>query len=225
MSRWKLSVGGVDVSVSPEDKTRRFYDVTADSYDSLMEQEIQIPLYDRVLGALARAVEAVPGVILDSSCGSGHMLQRIADKYCPGRELVGVDLSPEMVRISRNRLGDSAEILEGNMSSLPQIPDSSSAAVISFFAIHHVDESGLRKCIGEWRRVLATGGQLFLAAWEGSGDVDYGDASDVVARRYTEEELTNVVSWANMRLSRASVEPVEGMDMDVVHVTAVKPSV
>lgn len=210
------------MSVSPDDKVRSLYDRTADSYDAMMEQEIGLPLYDRVLKDLADAVETVPGSILDSSCGSGHMLERIATEYCPGGELVGVDLSPKMVQLSGGRLGESASVFEGDMSSLPQIRDSTCAAVISFFAIHHVDLAGLGMCLCEWCRVLAEGGHLFLAAWEGSGNVDYGDASDVVARRYTERELVDAVSEAGLMLVQHSVEPVDEMDMDAVHLVATK---
>ena len=55
----------VVMTVSPEDKVRHLYDSTAESYDAMMEQEIQLPLYDSVLNKLARAVEDVPGSILD----------------------------------------------------------------------------------------------------------------------------------------------------------------
>lgn len=208
--------------VSPEERVRSLYDETAGSYDAMMEQEIQLPLYDRVLSDLANAAQPVSGFILDSSCGSGHMLHRIATEYCPGRELLGVDLSSEMVQISRERLGDSAKVFEGDMSSLPQIPDNACAAVISFFAIHHVDLAGLGTCLHEWCRVLATGGHLFMAAWEGSGVIDYGGESDVVARRYQEAEIVNAASRSGFQVTRHSVEPVDEMEMDAVHLVAAK---
>ena len=211
------------MSVSPEDKVRSLYDTTAGSYDAMMEQEIQLPLYDRVLSDLANAAQPVPGSILDTSCGSGHMLHRIAEEYCPKRDLLGIDLSPEMVNLSRRRLAESANVYEGDMSSLPQIPDAACAAVISFFAIHHVDLAGLGKCLDEWRRVLATGGHLFLAAWEGDGNIDYGDASDVIARRYKETEIVNATSRSGFQVVRYSVDPVDELEMDAVHLVAVKP--
>ena len=210
------------MTISSEDAVRRLYGTTANSYDAMMEQEIQLPLYDRVLTDLATAAQPVAGSILDTSCGSGHMLHRIAEQYCPGRNLLGVDLSPEMVRISRGRLGESAKVFEGDMSSLPQVPDAACAVVISFFAIHHVDLAGLGMCLDEWWRVLATGGHLFLAAWEGSGNVDYGGESDVVARRYGELEIVNAASRSGFEVIRHSVEPVDEMEMDAVHLLAAK---
>lgn len=165
----------------------------------------------------------VPGSILDSSCGSGHMLERIAAIYSPGRHLVGIDLSTEMVRVSTGRLGDSAKVFKGDMASLSKIADTSCAAVISFFAIHHVDLPGFRTCLDEWGRVLASGGHLFLAAWEGTGNVDYGDVCDIDARRYTKSEIAEAASLSRFRVIRHSVEPVDEMDMDSVHLVAKKP--
>ena len=208
------------MSVSSSAAVRNLYDETADSYNAMMDQEIELPLYDRVLTDLADVLKTVPGAILDSSCGSGHMLERIASSYCPERDLMGVDLSPEMVRISQRRLGEKAKIFEADMSSLTQVRDSTCAAVISFFALHHVDPDGLGKCLGEWNRVLTTGGYLFLAAWEGSGNVDYGDAADLVARRYTEDEVILAVSQAGFQVVSRSVKFVEEIGMDSVHLIA-----
>ena len=89
--------------------------------------------------------------------------------------------------------------------------------------MHQVDLSGLGKSLDEWCRVLATGGRLFLAAWEGSGNIDCGDASDVIARRYKEAEIVNAASRSGFQVARHSVEPVDEMEMDAVHLVAVKP--
>lgn len=210
------------MSVSPEDKVRALYDSTASTYDTMMDQEIHLPIYDRVLSDMANATRSVPGTILDSSCGSGHMLLRIAKDYCPGRALLGVDLSQEMVSISRRRLGGLAKVSACDMSSLPQIQDAACAVVISFFAIHHVDSAGLEKCLDEWCRVLETGGHLFLAAWEGNGNIDYGDESEVIARRFNEAEIVNAASSSGFHVARHFVEPVDEMEMDAVHLVAVK---
>lgn len=75
----------------------------------------------------------------------------------------------------------------------------------------------------EWYRVLGMGGHLFLAAWEGGGNVDYGEASDVVARRYTETEIVDAATHAGLYLVRHYVEPVDDMNIDAVHLVAAKP--
>ena len=119
-------------------------------------------------------------------------------------------------------LRDSAKILEGDMGSMDQLADASSACVISFFAIHHVDLDGFRRCLAEWNRVLVSGGHLVLATWEGDGAVDYGESSDVVARRYREIEVVDGAEAAGFHSVSHSVKPVDDIDMDVVHLFATK---
>lgn len=211
------------MSLSSRDDVRRLYEDSADSYNKMMEQEIQLPMYHEVLGSLASKLDGVDGSIVDSSCGTGHMLERIRDGYeSEGRHLIGVDLSPRMVELARQRLGDSATIHEGDMGSMDQLADASIACVISFFAIHHVDLDGLQRCLAEWNRVLVSGGHLVLAAWEGDGAVDYGGSSEVIARRYREDEVVHGVRAAGFKVVAHSVKPVDEIDMDVVHVFATK---
>ena len=77
-------------------EVRAFYEENADSYATMMDTEIDLPMYGTALSALAERIGDLDGAILDSSCGSGHMLARLSC-YAPGRTLLGVDLSPRMV--------------------------------------------------------------------------------------------------------------------------------
>lgn len=210
--------------VSTRQKVSEFYDDTADAYDRMMDEEISLPLYAEALGGMAERISGVAGAVLDASCGSGHMLARLAAEYVSGRRIWGVDLSPRMVAIAQARLGDSATVLQGDMANLPPaIAPSSCAAVISFFSLHHLSLAELAPCLAEWTRVLAPGGQLLLAAWEGEGAIDYGDQSDIVTRRYRESELVDAAERVGLTVDSRSVEPVEGVEMDAVYVSASKP--
>lgn len=211
------------MSMSSQDDVRRLYADSADWYNTMMDQEIRLPMYHDVLGKLSAKLDGVVGSIVDSSCGTGHMLERIGDEFeLGGRQLIGVDLSTRMVELAQERLGDSATILEGDMGSMGQVTDASCACVISFFAIHHVDLERFQRCLAEWTRVLVSGGHLILAAWEGDGAVDYGASSDVVARRYREIEVVDGAKAAGFHVVSHSVKPVDDFDMDVVHLFATK---
>lgn len=206
-----------ELSLSPMDEVRALYEQCADSYNEMMEEEIELPIYHELLSEVVSKLKRVPGAVVDSSCGTGHMLEKIRDEYISDRELVGVDISPSMIKIARRRLGVSATLFEGDMSSLPQLPDSSCAVLLSFFAIHHVDLLGFRRCVSEWQRVLTHGGLLVLAAWEGEGPIDYGDASEVVARRYLESEVVDTVKSAGFCAAQHSVRPVDDFGMDALY--------
>jgi SAM-dependent methyltransferase len=51
--------------------------------------------------------------VLEPGCGSGRMLAALAER---GLEVVGLDLSPEMVAYARLRLGDAGEVVHADMT-------------------------------------------------------------------------------------------------------------
>jgi SAM-dependent methyltransferase len=51
--------------------------------------------------------------VLEPGCGSGRMLEALADRGC---QVVGIDTSPVMVELARRRLGTRAEVLEADMT-------------------------------------------------------------------------------------------------------------
>lgn len=213
------------MALSSRGKVRTFYDDTADGYSRMMDDEIRLPLYAEVLGGLVDRTSSLEGPIVDTSCGSGHMLAKLANEYTTGRELIGVDLAPKMVAIAKARLGESATIYQGDMADLPaEIAAGTCAAVINFFSLHHIAPDSLAPCFAEWHRVLRAGGQLVIATWEGEGAIDYGEHADIVTQRYQESEIVAAAEAAGFIVDRSSVSAVEGMEMDAVHVAATKRS-
>jgi len=198
------------------------YEATADSYAEMMDQEIDHPVYADVLGRLAARLENTPGTLIDTACGSGHMLSMYHEGYEPNRPLLGVDLSPRMVAIAGERLGPGGDVLVGDMRDLSMVESGSAAGLLNFFAVHHLDPAGLQTALGEWHRVLRGGGQLLIGAWEGEGVIDYGDESDIVALRYRPDELTSWAEEVGFDVTRCVVEPVEDFPMDAVYLEGVR---
>jgi ubiquinone/menaquinone biosynthesis C-methylase UbiE len=212
----------IAVKTSREKEVRELYEESADWYAELMDAEIDLPVYSDTLGRLAERIVDVSGSVIDTSCGPGHMLSRYHERHDPKRSLLGIDLSPRMVAIANGRLGSSATILTGDMRELGAVESDFSAAVLSFFAIHHIGPEEIVTALREWHRVLRTGGQIVLSAWEGHGPIDYGDVSDVVALRYRKEEIATWVGTAGFVVDRCLVEPVEGMSMKAVYLEGTK---
>lgn len=193
------------------------YENTADSYAKMMDSEIELPVYANVLSRLSKRIAKLSGPIVDTSIGSGHMLFKYRELFDPRRELVGIDLSPRMVTLSRARLGRGAEVHEGDMRDLSGITSGSAAAVVNYFAIHHLNPDEILPALSEWRRILRPGGQLLAAAWEGRGAIDYGEESEVVAFRYTKGNIIDWAEAAGFLVDRCVVEPVEGFPMDAIY--------
>lgn len=211
------------MKTSSTEKVRELYENTADSYAAMMDTEINLSVYSDTLGRLAERIANVPGPVLDTSCGTGHMLSRYRERYDSERWLVGIDLSPRMVALAGENLESVAETRTGDMRDLHGIEDDSMAAVLSFFAIHHLDREDVQLAFREWCRVLAPGGQLVVAAWEGVGLIDYGGETDVLALRYTMDEITACAEATGFAVDRCVVEPVEGMPMKGVYLEGTRP--
>lgn len=202
---------------SPTEKAREMYDETASSYSEMMDTEIECQIYSDTLKRLHKRIENAPGTLIDTSCGSGHMLSRYHDRYDQSRQLLGFDLSPRMVSIAGKRLGANAKIMIGDMRDLSIVDSGSAVAVLSFFSVHHLDPTGVRLALREWHRVLRPGGQLLIAAWEGVGAIDYGNESNIVALRYRSNEIASWTREAGFTVTRCDIEPVEEIPMDAIY--------
>lgn len=207
---------------SDADAVRDMYDAEAESYSTMMDSEIEKPMYSDTLRRLHSRMAALSGAIIDAPCGSGHMLAMFHDIDDVDRVLKGVDLSPKMVDIASKRLGSAAEITVGDIRKLDGVPSASAAAVISHFALHHLDVDGVLEAFVEWHRVLGAGGQLVIGAWEGAGVIDYGDDSGLTAIRHGADELAAMLRELGFVISRNVVEYDEDLMMNAVYIEGSK---
>ena len=93
------------MKTSSTDHVKEMYEATADAYSVMMDSEIDLPLYTEVLSRLQANLVTTSGVLIDTSCGSGHMLSMYRHQFDSARPLMGLDLSPSMVKIASGRLG------------------------------------------------------------------------------------------------------------------------
>lgn len=207
---------------SSTDEVRKMYDDTADSYAKMMDAEMEHPVYADILERLRDRIANTPGAVVDTACGSGHMLSMFHERYDQKHELLGMDLSPRMVSIAAKRLGPNARVVVGDMRDLSTVGSGTGSAALNFFALQHLDPEGVKSAFREWYRLLAPGGQLVVGAWEGSGAIDYGDESDIVAFRYESNELVTWAEEAGFSITRCVVEPEEEYPMDAMYLEGFK---
>jgi ubiquinone/menaquinone biosynthesis C-methylase UbiE len=135
-------------------KARRVWDKNAPSYDK------QIAFLERIwfgggrewLGSRAR------GRILEVAVGTGRNLPH----YPADAALTGVDLSPEMLVIARQRAGDlgrDVDLREADAEHLP-FDDLSFDTVVCALSLCTIPDPAA--AVGEMKRVLAPGGRLLL---------------------------------------------------------------
>lgn len=118
-------------------------------------------MFERVLGDLRSIGQGMVPLregmgILDVGCGTGAHL---ADYRGRGCELFGVDPSPAMLEVARDRLGDAAHLSLGDASRMPY-PDSSFDLVTISMVLHELDPAVRTSVMSEIRRCLKSDGHL-----------------------------------------------------------------
>ncbi|HEV2309093.1 MAG TPA: class I SAM-dependent methyltransferase [Acidimicrobiia bacterium] len=108
--------------------------------------------------ALLEFLPAAPRRVLDLGTGDGELLARVHDAY-PGADGVAVDFSAEMLGRARARFADDAgvSVVEHDLDERLPASWGTFDAVVSSFAIHHVDDARKRTLYGEVYERLAPG--------------------------------------------------------------------
>jgi SAM-dependent methyltransferase len=137
---------------------RESYDSAARAYAEHLATELDRKPLDRHL--LNRFAEEVreKGLVADLGCGPGHVARYLSDQ---GVTTVGIDLSPEMIRVARE-LYPRLDYRVGDMKSL-ELAAASLAGAVAFYAIVHFPPEALGPVFREMRRVLTPGGLALLA--------------------------------------------------------------
>lgn len=91
---------------------------------------------ERRAAFLVAAARLGPGVrVLELGCGTGEFTKRLVDSGC---ELTAVDISEASVERCRERLGDAADVIVGNIETGDGIGGEFDA-IVGVSVLHHVD--------------------------------------------------------------------------------------
>ncbi|WP_433241322.1 methyltransferase domain-containing protein [Streptosporangium sp. CA-135522] len=130
--------------------------------------------YDKVLNTdasnvalLSAAVALLPADVkdlLDVGSGTGRLTKLCRDAL-PGARIVGVDPAPTMVQAAREKFAADPDVsfADGVVEDLSLFPDNSFDAVISSFALHHLELDVYATAAAELFRVLRPGGRFVNA--------------------------------------------------------------
>jgi demethylmenaquinone methyltransferase/2-methoxy-6-polyprenyl-1,4-benzoquinol methylase len=94
---------------------------------------------------------------LDVCTGTGDILAYLAPQVGPHGQLVGVDVSSDMLAVAHKRFGTAVTLHHASALALPLKDNSVDAAIVSF-GLRNVDD--VPKAISEMARVLKPGGNM-----------------------------------------------------------------
>ncbi len=166
------------------------------------------PIYDQIAADFAaQTMQVSPGLSASAQQFAAALppQARLLDLGCgPGRDLAffaahalrtfGLDLSRGMLRLAKRTT--SSALMQGDMLALP-LPCAALDGIWCCAALLHLPHNLATPALQEMRRVLRTGGLLFLSVKEGQGEGMEADPTNPwPARfyaRYTMEEMAGLL--------------------------------
>lgn len=163
-----------------------------DDMTPVYEHEIErrfIPVVDQIMLRASLG----PGLrVVDVGAGTGAVALRSA-RLVPGGEVIGVDISSQMLQIVKRRASDAklanVTISEGKAEQLPLDDNSCDRILASLSLMYSLDRPAAAR---EFERVLRPGGRVVAAFWSGP-------------------EQNDIVKFQMMAGSFAPAPPVRGV--------------
>lgn len=134
------------------------YDEFAEAYSADNEVNLLNGHYERP-AMLDLAGDVTGRRILDVGCGSGPLSAALRDR---GAIVTGFDLSPAMIDLARNRLGEGADLRVHDLAAPLPYADAAFDDVVASLVLHYLED--WTGPLAELRRVLKPGGRLILSA-------------------------------------------------------------
>jgi ArsR family transcriptional regulator len=172
-----------------------------------------------VEAAIARALRDRPvGRLVDVGTGTGRMIELFGSG---AEHALGIDRSPEMLRLARVKLaqaGLNAELRQGDMYALP-LPAGSADTVILHQVLHYAQNPAA--AVAEAARLLAPGGRLLIADFAPHEREELRTQGAHVRLGFADELVLRYLEQAG--LEGEVVEHLEGGELTVTIWAATRP--
>lgn len=101
---------------------------------------------------------------LDVGCGTGSLALALVKKVGPGGEVIGIDASPEMVQVAREKAAKKGGQARFQVALIEDLPfeDAYFDLALSTLMLHHLPPDLKGRGLTEVRRVLKPDGRLVL---------------------------------------------------------------
>ncbi len=156
-------------------RVRSAYDAIASAYDTQFADELDRKPLER--GLLAAFIELVgTGTVADVGCGPGHVTRFMAALH---EDLIGIDLSPQMVAIARER-APQLRFEVASMLALP-VARGSWAGAVALYSIIHLNADERALAFREFARTIRPAGWLLVSFHVDSADFATGDVNHLTS--------------------------------------------
>ena len=151
-----------------KDKILYAYEELAEKYNELIEHKPHNAYYERP-NTLKLITETEGKSILDAACGPGKYAEILLSK---GASVTGFDISPKMIKLAKERNGNSGNFFIHDLSKpFKMIEDKSFDIILCALALHYIEDWNMT--IKEFYRVLKSKGQLIISIEHPFFDYNY----------------------------------------------------
>lgn len=228
--------------MSDSERAAQQYDRMANSYAAENERSIFNSLFERP-STITLLGDVSGRAVLEVGCGAGPLTAWLLDQ---GAKVTAMDVSPRMLDLARQRVGNRARLVAGSLEDgLDFQPDRSVDLVVASLVLHYVRD--WHTVFSEFRRVLVPGGGVVFSThhpamdWQLHSVEEYfavkqvtetwtmlGEPFDVTFWRRPLTAMTAAVSSAGFVIEQLT-EPVPGpeieqRDPEIAHQLRTKPS-
>ena len=135
--------------------------------------------------------------VLEAGCGPGALTQWLVDH---GAAVTAIDVSPEMVRLAGQRVGDRAQILTADLAEpLTFLADASVDLIVASLVLHYLAD--WTAPLAEFHRVLTPGGAVVFSThhpamdWQLHSPDDYFAVEQVTETWHKGGQPFEVTFW------------------------------
>ncbi len=157
------------------------YDAMASEYTADNDDGVFNSLYERP--AMLKLLGDVDGLrVLDMGCGAGQLSGALVDQ---GAAVTGIDVSPGMIDIARDRLGDVATFKVADLSDSLELEPDSFDLVVASLVMHYIED--WVPVLNEVRRVLTDKGVFVFSTHHPAMDWKLHSRNDYFAKKQSTE--------------------------------------
>ncbi|MFX1449698.1 MAG: class I SAM-dependent methyltransferase [Promethearchaeota archaeon] len=147
--------------------------------------------------------------ILDLGCGNGRAIKYFIDRGFRG---VGIDLSEKMLKLARENV-PKGEFYKKDFTKL-DFENDSFDAIISFFALNHIEKKKCKQVISKCKNILKKEGFLLLGMvrgrFDGYFEGFYGQKMQLYGAGYTKDELFDMLISENYKILKSEIRHFKG---------------
>ncbi len=160
------------------------YEILADEYFTYIDEKPYNADYERP-GTLSLLPDVTGKKVLDAGCAAGWYTKWLLDHEA---EVTAIDFSPNMIEMTKKRVGDQATILLANLNDPLNFDNKSFDLIISSLVLHYLKD--WEQIMGEFNRILRPSGHLVFSVHHPFMDFQYFKRENYFATELLQDEWT-----------------------------------